>query len=298
MLSRRDVDHYAQSCHVDRYVAETNVVLTFVLKVLSEENPVLPLLESLAFKGGTCLRKAYFGENTRFSMDLDFTFIGADRKDFRKRIRGLLDKRTHYGISFKMEERAVGDGSGFGAKISYSHEWRDSNFEFEVSFRELPILPVTMRLLKDELYWRYCGFKPFKVNCMNMEELIAEKLRASIERTTVRDLYDLYIYSSHAFDEERVRTLAVLKCWRSGSKFDAAVLLKKFESSKYNWKNLERLVRPERMPDERKLVEDVCRRYTFLKELDTSLSIIAGDAARHRHGNLVDEKIENLKKTK
>jgi len=71
MLDKKYVTFYARSSKVRLDVAERDVVLTYVLKALSEN--VTP---GLAFKGGSCLKKVYFGNTGRFSMDLDFTSCG------------------------------------------------------------------------------------------------------------------------------------------------------------------------------------------------------------------------------
>jgi hypothetical protein len=232
-------------------------------------------------------------------MDLDFTSIGIRYRALRKRILDLLDSKTYYDITFSVEEynRPVDDPNGFGAIIMYSHSWRKSNFKMEVSFRELPILPARKQILKDELYWKYCDFLPFEVPCMEMEELIAEKIRAAHERTRSRDLYDLFVYSRNAFDEPKVRSLAVLKCWNSGTVFNPDSLLAKFrDNENYDWDDLRRLVRPERMPRESEIINEVCKRYSFLKKLDNSLSTVRDDAKRHKQQNLVNQLIKVLNK--
>ncbi len=50
-------------------IAEKEVVLTFLLQLLSERG----VLARLELKGGTCLRKMFVGSQGRFSTDLDFT---------------------------------------------------------------------------------------------------------------------------------------------------------------------------------------------------------------------------------
>jgi predicted nucleotidyltransferase component of viral defense system len=62
MLDKKYVTFYARSSKVRLDVAERDVVLTYVLKALSEK--VLP---ALAFKGGTCLKKL---ENGSWLLDL------------------------------------------------------------------------------------------------------------------------------------------------------------------------------------------------------------------------------------
>ncbi len=56
----------------DMMIAEKEIVLTFLLQLLSERR----ILDRLAFKGGTCLRKMFIGSHARFSTDLDFTALG------------------------------------------------------------------------------------------------------------------------------------------------------------------------------------------------------------------------------
>src|SRR5438445_12463678 len=70
MLTQPQVQRYAvESGLRDIMIAEKEVVLTFLLQLLSERG----ILDRLAFKGGTCLRKMFLGNQGRFSTDIDFT---------------------------------------------------------------------------------------------------------------------------------------------------------------------------------------------------------------------------------
>jgi predicted nucleotidyltransferase component of viral defense system len=89
MLTQPRVQRYAVESDLrDIRIAEKEVVLTFLLQLLSERG----ILDRLAFKGGTCLRKIFVGSQGRFSTDLDFTF-----------------SRLHHGANRKMQEQ---DGAG------------------------------------------------------------------------------------------------------------------------------------------------------------------------------------------
>src|SRR5207245_2679896 len=58
MLTQPQVQRYAvESGLRDIMIAEKEVVLTFLLQLLSERG----ILDRLAFKGGTCLRKMFLG---------------------------------------------------------------------------------------------------------------------------------------------------------------------------------------------------------------------------------------------
>ena len=70
MIEDKYVDLYARNSGLrDKLIAERDVVLTYALHGLVEDG----VMDHLAFKGGTCLRKMVFGSVGRFSEDLDFT---------------------------------------------------------------------------------------------------------------------------------------------------------------------------------------------------------------------------------
>ncbi|MGH3680804.1 MAG: nucleotidyl transferase AbiEii/AbiGii toxin family protein [Natronosporangium sp.] len=77
MIAVKFVDLYARNSGMrDQLIAERDVVLTYALRGLYDTG----VMNELAFKGGTCLRKLVFGSSGRFSEDLDFT-LDTDRPD-------------------------------------------------------------------------------------------------------------------------------------------------------------------------------------------------------------------------
>ena len=78
----------------DKLVAERDVVLTYALRALFDDG----VMDHLAFKGGTCLRKLIFGSTGRFSEDLDFT-LATDEADDDVLVRLVeVFQREHYGV--------------------------------------------------------------------------------------------------------------------------------------------------------------------------------------------------------
>jgi len=284
MLDQKEVNHYAQASRADSLVAERDVVLTHVLRVLAEQQ----LLPSLAFKGGTCMKKIYFGKTGRFSMDLDFTSTKIDRAKFKLQLISLLHNKKYYGISFQINDE-WDSGNSYGAVISYSHDWNSDKFEIEVSFREKPILPVVELSILDEVYFRYCGFDPFEVPCLQKVEVLAEKIRASFQRTKARDLFDLYLFATTpgSYDTRKVKALAVIKCWNSKDPFDPNRLMAKISEGKYDWNDLQRLVRPNMLASPEKIIRTVLNRYKFLTNLDGDLVRIVADSKSHRDRSFV-----------
>ena len=109
MIEDKFVDLYARNSGLrDKLVAERDVVLTYALRALLDAG----VMDHLAFKGGTCLRKIVFGSAGRFSEDLDFTLdsdgpeddvLEQDRRDLQPRaprhhllVRRLLQDRGRH----------------------------------------------------------------------------------------------------------------------------------------------------------------------------------------------------------
>lgn len=99
MLQQKFVDLFARGSDVALPVAERDVVLTYVLRVLADAG----LLEQLVFKGGTCVRKVFLGRAGRFSEDLDFTAPKIpDPEDLILTIAEVFDGQTYHDIAFSV----------------------------------------------------------------------------------------------------------------------------------------------------------------------------------------------------
>ena len=295
MLDQKYVTFYARSSKVPLDVAERDVVLTYVLKILSEV-----MLKRLAFKGGTCLKKTHFGSSGRFSMDLDFTSLSISASEIQSQLKQLLDKRSHFGIEFKVSEENIRKGAAdceqsYLAVIGYSHSWNAGEFMFEVSLREKPLLPLDEIPLLAEMYFKFCEFPRFPVACLHKEELLAEKLRAAYQRFRARDLYDLYLFADRHFNKSLVQKLAVIKCWSVKEPFQSKELLKNIAESKYDWTNLERLVRKGELPSQEAVIGKVLKAYAFLADMDSALVKIIDDSKAHKKKKLVADVLEALK---
>jgi predicted nucleotidyltransferase component of viral defense system len=78
---------------------EIDVILTYLIQLFAEKN----IMDHVAFKGGTMLRKIIFGPRGRLSTDLDFTCrsdIGAE--DLMLMMLDALE-RPYHGISFRFD---------------------------------------------------------------------------------------------------------------------------------------------------------------------------------------------------
>jgi len=278
MIDKRLVQWYASDAGVDLDIAEREIVLTYVLRILSDAG----LLAHLAFKGGTAIRKLYLGSSGRFSLDLDFTAIGNITPEaLILDLAEALHDRTHHGMRFTVPSPnyyVAEDGTGCGAEVIYDHEWATgAPFGVQISFRAPPLLPVALTALQHERYFEWMQIEPPDVPALDIHEVIGEKIRAAAQRTRVRDLYDLYLFAHQPFDRNLVRRVAVIKCWETRDAFDPAAMLDGLPDATYDWADLKRLVRAERLTSPETIVWDVQQGFSFLRDLAEGEARLAQD---------------------
>lgn len=288
MIANKFVDLYARNSGIrDQLVAERDVVLTYALHALHETG----VMDQLAFKGGTCLRKLVFGSSGRFSEDLDFT-LDTDRPvdDALTDLVEVLN-RDHHGITFTFDEYyKTDDHTSFGGDVLYRHGWNSAGrFRLQVSLRERPTLPVVPMAMQPQAYFHHLEFHPFQVRSLEPIEMIAEKIRAAYQRAKVRDLYDLHRFAAKPFNGELLRRLAVLKLWQVRDLFNPEAFFTKLHTGIYDWDDLGRLVRSsERMEPDQVLaaVED---RFAVLRHLTDLERRVINDAKSGWNEPLADQ---------
>ena len=266
MIAPKFVDLYARNAGLrDKLIAERDVVLTYALRALLDEG----MMDHLAFKGGTCLRKIFFGSSGRFSEDLDFTIASElSEDDVLVRLVEVFN-RVHHGVAFTLGEYyKTEDDTSFGGDVLYRHDWNDGGrFRLQVSLRERPTLPPAAQPFQPQGYFAQLEFEPFAVRALVPIEVIAEKVRASYQRAKVRDLYDLYRFAPTPFDGELLRRLVVLKLWQVRDPFDAEAFFSGLRSNRYDWDDLRRLLRAEERVEPEHVLTAVEGRFALLRDL-------------------------------
>ncbi len=276
MIEKRLVQWYAADAGVDLDVAEREIALTYVLRIMADHG----LLKRLAFKGGTAIRKIFLGNQGRFSLDLDFTATEkADPDALILDIAGLFNNQNYHGLTFTVPAgNYFANPESCGAEISYQHEWSKSGkFGIQISFRGRPLLPVRPAALRKERYFEWLGIEPPVIPTLDLHEVVGEKIRAASQRSRVRDLYDLYQLASQRFDRTRVRQIAVLKCWETNFIFNPAAFLAGVEGGHYDWSDLRRLLRKGQDIQPAVILRGVQKNYAFLEKLNPKEALVAGD---------------------
>jgi predicted nucleotidyltransferase component of viral defense system len=281
MLPRPQVQRYsAESGLRDIMIAEKEIVLTFLLQLLSERG----MLDRFAFKGGTCLRKMVIGSQGRFSTDLDFTAL--EEHDHETIILDMMDAfaQPFHGLQFSIPDDSyyeTQDALSWGVNPIYTHAWNgsgESEVKLQISRRETPTLATERRPQCDQSYFGQLPFAPAEITCLALPEIIAEKIRACYQRNKARDIYDLGMFATRPLDQPLVRRLVVLKLWQARDTFDPERLMRKFEEGRaFNWDDLGQLVRRTVVVDREKITADCVRGYRFLSDLTEEERLLAKD---------------------
>ncbi len=280
MLTQPQVQRYANESGLrDIMIAEKEVVLTFLLQLLSGRG----ILDRLAFKGGTCLRKMFIGAQGRFSTDLDFT--GIQEHDHEDVILDMMAafEQPYHGIQFGIPDEAyyeTQDGLSWGVNPIYAHDWNQggSEIKLQISRRETPTLPTERRAQIEQSYLRLLPFAAAEIVCLALAEILAEKIRACYQRNKARDIYDLGMFATRPLDQALIRRLVVLKLWQARDTFDPARLMQKFEDGRdFDWDDLGQLLNRTVDIDRERITRDCARGFGFLADLTDDERALARD---------------------
>jgi len=195
VISRLDLEARVREWGLREDVVEKDYVLGWVLWGIGSDPA---LVDSWAFKGGTCLKKCYL-ETFRFSEDLDFTVLpgGPYREE---EVRPALDRllnRVHEasGIAFDGQAprlRTHPTGNYTEGRIYYRGPRGAptvASVRLDLIVNEVVVRPTVLREISHPYPDRLP--EPGRIRCYGFEEVFSEKLRALGERGRPRDLYDV-----------------------------------------------------------------------------------------------------------
>lgn len=184
----------------------------FLTILLSQINTIS---EDLIFKGGTCLNKVYYSYY-RLSEDLDFTLrVPSDsttRTIRRQTIQPVKDQILSYAQAFGMNIQNL-DNIGFNQSTQYiiyiDYDSvvveKPQSIKLEIGLRFNPILPTHKNAITHRFLHPFTQeplFDGGSVSCLDLIEIVAEKMRASATRLNIapRDFYDLGFIIQSGFD--------------------------------------------------------------------------------------------------
>lgn len=200
MIPKAQILHQARNYELQPTTVQKDYVIGWLLRTISSHSE----LSKWVFKGGTCLKKCYF-ETYRFSEDLDFT-IPKELKIDKVSIQSYLDDiateiESKSGLTFprndwKIEEYENKRGNiSFQVKIPFDGPLKLppkslQRVKFDLTQDELLADEPAMR----DLHHAYTDkLEPTpQLRCYSINEILAEKTRALVERNgRARDVYDI-----------------------------------------------------------------------------------------------------------
>ena len=295
MLSQLQLRRFAHDSGIKSLeIVEKEVVLTYFLQLLSERG----FLADMAFKGGTCIRKTWLGNKGRFSTDVDFTALSSTKtaEDLVMHLAEITIDPFH-GIRFEIDlgERGwyeTGEGFSWAAEPRYHHALGSGALQLQVSHRETPTLTPEMRTQIEMPYFGLLPFKPAGLQCLRIEEILAEKIRACYQRDKPRDIWDLDHFANRPFSEPLIRKLVVIKLWQARDVFSPERWSAKLKEAKaWDWEDLRQLVRGG-VPDPAQMLARCASRFAFLADMSADEAAVTGDShqrLRDIHEKLVGE---------
>jgi predicted nucleotidyltransferase component of viral defense system len=203
---RKRLEEVSKQTSLRLDVVQQDYILSWLIVGIFE-HPVLK--SSLIFKGGTALKKGYFGEY-RFSEDLDFFTKGELPEDLLKSIteackNAELQMREFAPIRLnvkKYEEKMPHPEGQQAFVINAQFPWQSQPLTkamIEISCNETVLLEPVLKALIHP----YGEPINLEMNLYSLEEIILEKLRAILQhtkklherdwiRSRARDYYDLW----------------------------------------------------------------------------------------------------------
>ena len=199
MIDKPEIDAKADELGVHRSNVQRDYAFGWLLSAFYQ--PDNPLRNLLILKGGNCFRKAFF-EHARYSNDLDFsTQSDVDPDLLLASIKqACMHAKRGSEIEFLIDESRVaekktsdGDSRMFEARVyfrSFYGDDEDLRLRVNLDVKEFDsiFLPVqTRRLIHSYSDAAACQAD---LRCLKLEELLASKLKALLQRRHSPDLYD------------------------------------------------------------------------------------------------------------
>lgn len=217
MISTSEIKAKAVEFDIHHPNVERDYVFGWLLKSIYGNEY---LRTRLVFKGGNCLRKAYYPD-TRFSTDLDFSVGDAVDAELTaiEIHNACLGAQAACGVEFLIDRNTFEPGPMVDS-TRYSYNGRvyftaffgaqdDLTISVKVDvtdFDRLHLPPTSRKLIHPYSDAEACSAE---ITCMALEEVIASKLKCLIQRRHSHDLFDL-VYSTfvdRSLDLDRVLVL-------------------------------------------------------------------------------------------
>jgi predicted nucleotidyltransferase component of viral defense system len=195
LIDRRELLAQSRARNLPLQMIEKDYVLGWVLFGTSQAT-------DLVFKGGTALAKVYFPETWRLSEDLDFVTISGSLDTVGEMVEEALGRAAAAsGLELTVVSQHANPGY-VQLKVRYAGPLGRNWLKVDVT-PESPVAAVQALPLSQI----YSDYPQFRVPTESLEEIMAEKLRALVERKKVRDYYDVWRMAQLDLNRAEARVL-------------------------------------------------------------------------------------------
>ena len=174
-------------------------------------------VEGIYFKGGTAINKILLN-HARLSEDIDYT-LTRKIEDIKKEITVIIKNSKHFNGITKDKDVSL------FTRLIVHYDTELGKGTIFINLNKRSKLLTKSESLKINHF--YPNIPEFSMNCLSKEEMIAEKIKATIQRNKPRDHFDVYmlIKQGHNFNIELVKQ----KCKLANVEYD---IIKMFNQAK------------------------------------------------------------------
>lgn len=202
MIQNDEIEEKAVELEVSTSDVQRDYVFGWLLSGIFNISPILK--ELFILKGGSAFRKCYFAD-ARYSSDLDFSVQSeVDSEQIKTELNRVCEYvADNTGIAFNLDESRVAPKKGvdtsakiYEARLYFKSFYGEESIvlrtKLDLTELDRIFLPVqTKPILHDYSDFDLCGGT---IRCQQLEELLAAKLLALIQRIHSPDLFD-FVYS-------------------------------------------------------------------------------------------------------
>jgi len=215
MIKPGEVQKKANAVGVRDTQIEKDYILSWILNGIAQHEK---LSKVLVFKGGTLLKRVYFGDY-RYSEDLDFTLIDEHTND---ELLEAIDQcfeiiNEEANIDLEVIDQNDHEDGGMNFYIHYvgplGGQGAHKRVKVDISRSEKLVFKPVVK----EVIINYSDLEEHSLLCYSLEEVLVEKLRCTIQRLQARDYYDIwYLLEIHEMDIDFYIPEYISKCEAKG----------------------------------------------------------------------------------
>lgn len=202
MIEKAEIESKSKELGIHAANVQRDYVFGWLLAGLFHKDN--PLSAQLILKGGNCFRKAYF-EHARFSNDLDFSTLTEinpeDLHSFLKQACIYAKERSRVEFlpdesRITTRELAEDEKMMFEVRVYFKSFYGDEEVTIKVDLDIKEYDRILLPLQTRRLVHAYSDVEECRadLHCIKLEELLASKLKALLQRRHSPDLYD-FVYS-------------------------------------------------------------------------------------------------------